>query len=399
MSAWLLVGGVALLVGLASWHGWLARAIARRVVPSTEPVVYPSVTMVRPVRGLDVDAEANFRAALETSYPGEVETLFVFDDADDPGVPVARRVVDEHRRAGRRGDAQVVLSGRPPAHRTGKVQAMIVGAARARGTLIGFGDSDSRPTPDLLTALVRALLVAPDVGASFAPVVVADPPETAGDVGYALLVNAVYGPMVARATDARGGLPFIMGQAMVFRPEALAAIGGPACADGQLIDDMHLGRCLNQAGYATVMIREPLRIVNHGTSLGAFLRLYRRWMLFGRDGLPLRITWPSWPAGIAAWLGAALLVTALAVGAGWAALVAASALVAQGVSLARLHERFGGAPIPWRWRVCAGAVFLIAPAVLVSMRSRQVEWRGRHYVLDRLALPVQRERGGSSWAT
>lgn len=377
----LVVVGVGLLVDLWWWHRWFARAIARPPVPAAPPPTYPSISIIRPVRGLDVGAEANLRAALDTGYPGPVETLFVFDDADDPAVPVARRVVAQHRAAGGRGAVDILFAGVGPPRRTGKLHAMIVGMQRARGTLIGFGDSDTRPAPGLLTALVDALAASPDVGATFAPVVVVDGPQTSGDVGYALMLDGLYGPAAARAAGARGRLPFIMGQIMVFRREALAAIGGLARADGQLVDDIFLGRCLHQAGWANVMIDRPLAIVNTGTSMVAFLRIYRRWMLFGRGGVPLRCTWPLWLRGASAWLAIVLLAVALATGAGGAAAVAAAVLVAHGESLARLHRRFGGAPIPLHLRWVGVALFLVAPFVVASMRAGSVAWRGRSYPL------------------
>ncbi|MBX3157513.1 MAG: glycosyltransferase [Deltaproteobacteria bacterium] len=373
----LLALGATLLAQVAVWHAWFARAIARSPVPARRPERYPSLSVIRPIRGLDVGAEANVRAALATGYPGEVETLFVFDDDTDDALPVVRRIVDEASP----GTAEILFSGAPPPGRTGKLHAMIAGARRAKGELVAFGDSDSRPSPELLTELVDALYAAPDIGATFAPVVVADPPRTAGDVGYAMLMDALYGPTVARAAGRDGRLPFIMGQLVVFRADALAAIGGPACADGQLVDDMYLGRCMSRAGFANVMIRRPLAIANAGTSLREFMAIYRRWLLFGRNGLTLRFTWPLWVRGVAVWLAAALLAVSLATGAGWAALLACAALVAHGASLERLHVRLGGAPLPLRLRWMSVGLFLLAPLVLASTSRRTVAWRGRAYAL------------------
>jgi ceramide glucosyltransferase len=373
--------GLVLLVDVIAWHRVFVRALARARVPSRPLALYPSITVIRPVRGLDVGAADNFRAALASSYPGDVETLFVFDDVHDPALPVARLVIAEHRAAGARGTADVMISGTPPEGRTGKLHAMIAGTRRATGTLIAYGDSDSRPTPELLTQLVEALLVAPDIGCTFAPVVVADSPETIGDVGYAMMLDGMYGPGVARAAGESGRLPFIMGQLMVFRPEALTAIGGPACADGQLVDDMYIGRCLDRAGYANVMINAPLAITNRGTTLRRFLEIYRRWMLFGQDGIPVQCTWPLWLRGINAWLATAVLAIAIIAGAGWAALIALGVLVAHGESVARLHVRSGGAPIALHLRWFASTLFLLAPFVVVSMAWRSVDWRGRAYSL------------------
>jgi ceramide glucosyltransferase len=393
MEAVLVVIGAVLLLDVATWHRRFVRAIARAPVPHRAPARYPSITVIRPVRGCDVGAADNFRADLETSYPGDVETLFVFDDERDPAVPIARRIIAEHGASGRRGDVDLLFAGPRPPRRTGKLHAMIVGLARARGTLVAFGDSDTRPSPGLLTALVDALLASADVGATFAPVFVADAPETSGDVGYALMLDALYGPGVARAAGRAGRLPFIMGQIMVFRREALDAVGGPACADGHLVDDMHIGRCLHEAGYANVMINEPLAIRNAGTPLRSFLAIYRRWMMFGQDGIPLRCTWPLWLRGLNAWLSAALVVAALAIGSIWAGLVGLAALGANGESLIRLHARCGGGPIALRLRWFAVALFLLAPFVVATTARRSVAWRGRTY--DLRGGRYQRPVGGA----
>ena len=147
--------GIALTVAFVAWQRDLARA-QRRPEPPRKPLWhYPSVSIIRPVRGADVGARENFEAALDTGYPGDVETLFVFDDESDPGLPIARDVVRAHNAGFRPGRASVVVAGAPPPARTGKLNAMIVGAARARGSLIAFGDSDTRPDRELLTRAGR----------------------------------------------------------------------------------------------------------------------------------------------------------------------------------------------------------------------------------------------------
>src|SRR5271168_1851698 len=95
----LVLGGIGaiVLVMTVAWHRALSRAITPRPQAPSQRRHYPSVTVIRPVRGKDVGAAENFTAALDTGYPGEVETLFIFDDDKDPGLPVAREVVAAHR--------------------------------------------------------------------------------------------------------------------------------------------------------------------------------------------------------------------------------------------------------------------------------------------------------------
>src|SRR6202012_1109886 len=156
------------------------------------------------------------------------------------------------------------------------------------------------------------------------------------------------------------------GQLMVFERSALDAIGGVRAAQGQLVEDMALGRALHEAGYANVMSRAPLHIATGGMTLRQFLPVYRRWMLFSKNGLPLSFTWKQWLTGVAFYGALVMSLAAFAAG-GWAAaLPALSALAFGGGSQLGLQRRYGGAPIPARVAGTAWGVFLIAPAILVS---------------------------------
>jgi ceramide glucosyltransferase len=378
--------GVALGAAFLVWHRQLSRA-RRRPEPPRRPLWhYPSVSVIRPVRGADVGARENFEAALDTGYPGDVETLFIFDDHDDPGLPIARDVVRRHLAERRVGHAAVLVAGAPPPARTGKLNAMIVGAARARGSLIAFGDSDTRPDRDLLRTLVETLMTTRRAGVAFAPVVIDDAPRAAGDVLYALMQNALYAPLAARAAGASGELPFVMGQIMVWKREALDAIGGVASATGQLVDDMYLGRRAHEAGWKNLVVTRGLKVPTGGLTLRQFVPIYRRWMAFSRNGLPMSFTWPQWALGggffvaLATTLAAALSSTPLA------ALAPLAAVVIFSASLLRLNRLFGGARIPLVYAWTPAALLILSPFVLLAtILRKRVGWRGRTYVVDATA--------------
>ncbi|HEX4459826.1 MAG TPA: glycosyltransferase, partial [Polyangia bacterium] len=359
----LVLGGLATFVLAATlvWH----RALSKAITPRKDAVVsarrYPSITVIRPVRGKDVGAEDNFRAALDTGYPGDVETLFVFDDDKDPGLPVARDVVAAHRASGRAGTADVIVAGAPPAGMTGKLNAMVVGQRHAHGELIAFGDSDTRPDRDVLRGVVDKLLESPKNGSAFAPVLVHQPPKAAGDVLYAIMQNALYSPLAAWASGEARELPFIMGQLMVFRRSALSAIGGVESVQGQLVDDMAIGKRVYEHGYKNVMSRIPLHIATGGMTLKQFLPVFRRWMSFSRNGLPTSFVWRQWAQGAGFFAAVATLLTAVVTGHFAAALVAVAALVAFSGSLFALQRRYGGAAIPLRFFWTPTAFFLISP--------------------------------------
>jgi ceramide glucosyltransferase len=375
----LVIAGAVVLTYVVLWHRALSRAGGVACVPSHPRARYPSVSVVRPMRGVDIGAEENIAAALDMGYPGELETLFVVDEEDAPETRLARSVLLRHPKA----NARILVATAPPPGITGKLNAMIHGVRHARGELIGFQDSDTRPDREVLRGVVDALLNNERAGAAFAPVVVSDAPQAAGDVFYALMLNALYTPLATRAAGSRRTLPFIMGQLMVFRRAALEAIGGLASVGGQLVDDMALGARLHQAGFENVMSRPVLRIVTGGMSARDYLPVFRRWLMFSRNGLPSGFTWPQWLHGASFFVALGLLAVSLAHGWLPAALVATAAVLAPIFGLRSLHARYGGAPLPLRWIWVPAALFLLVPILLaVNELTRQVSWRGRDYRVD-----------------
>jgi ceramide glucosyltransferase len=372
------------LTGIVATHVWLASALRARKAAPPPPSRWPSLTVVRPIRGLDIGADENFAATLDNDYLGPLETIFVFDDEHDPALPVVRRVIDAHRQSGGRGLAKVLIAGPPPPSMTGKLHAMSYGMQHARGELIAFGDSDTRPRRELLSEMVAALLAQPDAGDVFVPVAVRTPARTAGDAAYALLIDAWYGPAASVAAARSGGhLPFIMGQLMIFRRSALRSVGGIECAEGQLTDDMYIGRRVAEAGWLNVVVEGArLDIATGGMTIDEFVRLMRRWLAFSRNGLPARFTAPHWARCVEFWAALVVGFWALHRGAWFASLVSLVAIGAACVSQVHLQRVFGGPRLSLRHAWVPFGLLLSAPlAGWAVLSDRSVRWRGRAYAL------------------
>jgi ceramide glucosyltransferase len=347
---------------------------------------FPSVSVIRPIRGLDTEAEDNIRAALEHGYPGEVETLFIFDDENEPALPLVHQAIEEFHRSGRSGRAQVYFCGQPPAGQTGKLNAMITGLKHAQGELIAFVDSDVRQDQVALKAVVQTLLTSPGAGAAFAPVIVTKNPCTVGDTGYALMLNGLYGPAAACVTaHSDNTMPFIMGQFMVFKRETLKAIGGLESAEGQLVDDMFLGQRVMAAGLRNVVSPHPVAIIQQGLGFREFMRIFIRWITFSRSGLPGKdFKLISWLRGIVFWLGLILAGLSLSLGFLWPALCGALAALAISWSINGLHHSIGGEKLPLRYCWVSFAILLFSPLVYLTVHAQsEVIWRGRVYHLDK----------------
>ncbi len=379
MAAFILVSiGALLFFGMLAGHLRMQRMLTGNPSSAVRLRTYPSITVIRPIKGLDVGCRENTEALLEQDYPGDIELLFVFDSASDPAYPGVSSVVAE---AG--GRARVLVVGPPPARRTGKLNAMICAMREAHGELVAFCDSDSRPAPALLRQLVDELLDRPDAADTFARAITLDRPTSFAEAVYGLMMNSWYGAAAVEFAGPKRELPFIMGQLMVFRRDALAAIGGLEAAEGQLVDDMFLGKKLAEAGYKNVMVRAPLHLVSGPLGLRELSALLRKWMAFSRSGLPAEFVRGNWLRGAELTLALGTTGAALATGHVLAALAPAAALILSLYSQLSLHRRFSGTRVPLRFAWVALVLPIVAGVLLLSTHlKRQVEWRGSSYRLD-----------------
>ena len=393
------LAGLLLQLGFA--HGRNVRALRLRDRQRPDGLAtYPPVTVIRPVKGVDVEQEANFRAALDTGYKGDVETIFVLEDEKDPAYPLVRRAIESHEASGALGSARIVLAGRPPAGRTGKINNMIVGEAEAVGDIIVFGDSDTRPDATVLANLVEHLMADPSAGASFAPVVNPCRPRSAGDVGYSIIVNAYLVGGMETALGPGRTLPFLMGQTMAFRRSALQDIGGVKCADGQLVDDMYLGARIVEAGYTNVMGTHPLQVINYGLGFKGFLKLWRRWLFCGRGGIPSSFALPFVARAVSFFIALGLAMAMLLTGHPWLAALAAVVWLLEGLHYIRLHRLVGGAVLPLRFAWMAWMPYPATIPLGLSMLIRpELDWRGHRYRLDASARLRSAPPNGSERST
>jgi ceramide glucosyltransferase len=375
---------IGLLAQLAFTHRKAVRRLrSRETQRPPELGDYPAVTVIRPVKGADVEQEANFRAALRTGYPGRVETIFVLEDEDDPAYPLVRSAIEEHAGSGAPGTARIVLAGAPPSGRTGKINNMITGEAEATGDVIVFGDSDTRPDAEVLTNLVEHLLSDESAGAAFAPAVNPCRPRCAGDVGYAIIVNAYLVAAMEVAHGPRRTLPFLMGQTMAFRRRALQDIGGVRCAEGQLVDDMFLGARIVDAGYSNVMGTQPIQVINHGLGFAGFLKMWRRWLFCGRGGIPGSFARPFVARAVSYFVSLGLAIAMLAAGQEWLAVLPALVWILEGMHYVRLHRLVGGAVVPAKYLWMAWMPYPTTIPIGLSMLIRpELDWRGHTYRLD-----------------
>jgi len=236
----------------------------------------PPVSILKPLRGLDYDAIANFASFCEQEYT-RFEILFGAEDEDDPCLAAARQAASEHPKTDIRFIVAKSGSGANP-----KVRTVSNLAHYAKYPLLLVSDSDIRVEPTHLRRMVEPLRDS-NVG------VVTCLYRTRGKglVGridaLSLSTEFLPGALVARRLE---GMSFAMGAGILIRREVLEDIGGFAALEDCLADDYLMGKLPSEAGHRVELACD---VVDHclGTRTLADLRARQnRWNVGIRTSRP-----------------------------------------------------------------------------------------------------------------
>ena len=119
----------------------------------------PSVTVLKPVKGLEKELKSNLRTIGIQDYP-QYQVIYSVQDPEDPAMPIIQEIQEEL------GSERVsVVVSTVQAGANGKVNNLLGAIKEARHDIIIISDSDTCLQPDYLETLV-APLSNPDVGCS-----------------------------------------------------------------------------------------------------------------------------------------------------------------------------------------------------------------------------------------
>lgn len=237
----------------------LLQALSQRALiqatPPDLPEILPSVSILKPLKGVDADLKENLRSIFRIDYP-RFEVILGTEDADDPALLVAQRVAAEFPQV-----RAVILSSSTAIGFNPKVNNLANLALRARHSLLLISDSNVRVPGDYLSDLVahRARAGGGLVWSLFRGV-------NGRGLGGLLESQQLNGPVMGGVSALMRPLriPCCVGKSMLLHREELEAIGGfrflgqflaedqvcaeelarlgrPVTVSGNLIDN-HLGR-------------------------------------------------------------------------------------------------------------------------------------------------------------
>mgnify|MGYP002783807569 CR=1 FL=1 len=240
-------GSVYLLIALvAAWH-----YLALRRPSEEEPDAAP-ISILKPLAGADLNLESNLRTFFEQPYP-HFEILFAVADANDPAVPIVRRLQFEFAQI----ETRLLIVGEPPCPNR-KVWSLHHLVDAAQHELIAMSDSDIRVDPRFLHEINREF-ANEYIDLTTCPYrAVAGPSFWSRLEAVGLNTEFIAGLLTARLLE---GVHFAVGPTIVARKRVLAAIGGFDRLKDYLAEDFVMGQLASGMGFGVAL--SPYVIEHH----------------------------------------------------------------------------------------------------------------------------------------
>lgn len=284
---------------------WGARQFLRRPALATNNFS-PSVSILKPLKGMDPEIYASLRSHCVQEYP-EYEIIFGVSDAKDPAVVS----VEQLRREFPQHSIQLVVCAEMLGGNV-KVSNLVQMLPHARYEHLLVNDSDIRVEPDYLrrvvaplrdnnVGLVTCLYRGVDGG-------------TLGSRLETLGISTDFCSGALAAIQMEGGPHFGFGSTLVFRRDDLKSIGGFEVLVDYLADDYQLAQRLSQKGLDVYLSDVVVETFLPPYSWRGFFDHQLRWVRNVRD---LR-GWSYLGAGVTFGVPWALFGVVVARGAWWA---------------------------------------------------------------------------------
>jgi ceramide glucosyltransferase len=334
------------------------------------------ISVLKPVRGLDHDAYAHFTSFCRQSYP-EFEILFAVADADDPAIPVIKRLIEEFP-----GQAIRLVIGGPGIGPNSKVNKLCWLAREARHELLVVSDSDVTAPPDCLRALAEpfrdsrvGLVTCLYRGAS-------DGSLTSNLEAIGISTDFIPGVLMARRFE---GMGFALGATIAVRRSTLTTIGGFEALVDYCADDYELGRRVAATGHRVELSACTVSTSCAARTTSAFLKHQLRWAVTIRHARPWGylgrlVTTQGLPTSLAA----ALIAQSIPVATAYLSAYVFLRLALSWTMAVRLNDEVARRRW-WLVPVWDAVAFGVGLAGLVTNR---IDWRGRFYQLQRGKLVV-----------
>lgn len=341
-------------------------AAARRAKASYD--FAPSISILKPIRGLDSGAYENLASCCRQDYPS-FQVIFGVQDRGDSGVQVVERIIRDFPDV----DIRLVVNNRSIGANS-KVSNLANMEVEAKHELLLVADSDIRVGPDYLKRITQPM-ADPNVGV--VTCLYRSIPKGVIASAEALGISTEFhgGVLVARRME---GMKFALGSTILIRRSVLNAIGGFAAVADYLADDFLLGNLPAEAGHEVILSDYVVDHILDTESIRSFISHQTRW------NRGTRVSRPWGYVGLIFTYGSATsLLFLIATGFSMIGLGVMAATWAVRIAMAWfIGVRCLDDSVAKRWFWLAPIRDLISFLLwLYSFIGDSIEWRGRHYKL------------------
>ncbi|MDT8856237.1 ceramide glucosyltransferase [Paracoccaceae bacterium Fryx2] len=334
------------------------------------PVPPPLVCLLRPVCGVDAFEEETLASSFRLTYP-DLDIVFCAASADDPVVPLVRRLIAAHPRCNARLlIGEDAISGNP------KLNNLSKGWNGTGAEWIAMADSNVLLPPDYIETLLACWT--PGTG------LVTAPPEGVQAEGFWAAVECAFlNTYQARwqlAAD-QCGLGFAQGKTLFWHRKVLEDAGGLAALGRNMAEDVAATRIVRGQGLKVRLMPRPVPHPIGRRTLTEVWDRQLRWSRVRREGffwlfVPELLNGGAFPA-----LGAAVLALSGAV-----PVAAALGFVALWYGIeALLAARRGWRAAPVDVLAWAVRDLMLAPLWIATFARRGFVWRGTPIASDSAA--------------
>lgn len=251
----------------------LVAAIATLLVsrrPPSQTTQFPSVSILKPLKGIDDRLEENLSSFFQLDYPS-YELVFCAPNRREPALRIVEALRSLHPHVRSRvivGEAGVGLNP--------KVRVLAHATRFVHGELLVVSDSNVRVTPPYLS---ETLAEFSDEDVSVVSNLVAGVGERSlGATLENLQLNGFIAPAICLGLVVNLTSPCVVGKSMVIRRSDLESVGGWKSLANVLAEDYLLGQRLGALGRKAVISPHRVETVNEHWSLGRFLERHDRWL-------------------------------------------------------------------------------------------------------------------------
>ncbi|AFL86542.1 hopanoid biosynthesis associated glycosyl transferase protein HpnI [Terriglobus roseus DSM 18391] len=257
----------------------LAARAFRREPRSPEPTAWPTVSVLKPIKGMDPRRYAAFASHCTQQYAGRYELLLgLSDPADADVLAEIERLKTEFPTTAIRAIACGERLGT-----NGKVSTLSQMVPHALGDVILINDADILVGPQYLTR-IAADLAQPNVGMVTTPYAgrTSDKPGLWARLeGLGIATDFLPGVLTSRLLDR--GVRFGLGSTLALRRTTLEAIGGMTPLLEHLADDYELGARVHAIGMRVVLSPEIVETYVPAYDFEGFWQHQLRWARGVRD--------------------------------------------------------------------------------------------------------------------